>query len=123
VRSRLRIALDKYDTDVVDGRASITKAVCSSLNQRDPLQLFLADAAVPIHNNLSERALGVIGLLRKDSLFAGTDDAAQRFAQLLSLLSTCQRPTGTSGACSPGAQRPKGPGSRVQPIPRWWSHP
>ncbi|MFT7519604.1 MAG: transposase, partial [Kiritimatiellia bacterium] len=48
------------------------------------------DAAVPIHNNLSERALRVIALMRKNSLFAGTDEAAQRFAQLLSLLATCQ---------------------------------
>ena len=43
-----------------------------------------------IHNNLSERALRIIALLRKNSLFAGTDEAAQRFAQLLSLLATCQ---------------------------------
>ena len=45
---------------------------------------------MPIHNNLSERALRIIALLRKNSLFAGSDEAAQRFAQLLSLLATCQ---------------------------------
>jgi transposase len=87
---RLFRSLDAYDANVVDGRASITKAVRYILGQREPLQLFLTDAAVPIHNNLSERALRVIALLRKNSLFAGTDDAAQRFAQLLNLLATCQ---------------------------------
>jgi transposase len=87
---RLFRSLDDYDANVVDGRASITRAVRYILGQREPLQLFLTDAAVPIHNNLSERALRVIALLRKNSLFAGTDDAAQRFAQLLSLLATCQ---------------------------------
>ena len=90
VIERLFRALDDYDATVVDGRSSITKAVRYILGQREPLKLFLTDAAVPIHNNLSERALRIIALLRKNSLFAGTDEAAQRFAQLLSLLATCQ---------------------------------
>lgn len=90
VIDRLFAALDDYDETVVDGRASITKAVRYILGQREHLQLFLKDAAVPIHNNLSERALRIIALLRKNSLFAGSDEAAQRFAQLLSLLATCQ---------------------------------
>jgi len=90
VVERLFAALDAYDQNAVDGRASLLKAVRYILNQRKPLQLFLTDAAVPIHNNSSERALRVIALLRKNSLFAGTDEAAQRFAQLLSLLATCQ---------------------------------
>lgn len=90
VVERLFTALEEYEHNAVDGRASLLKAVRYILNQREPLQLFLSDAAVPIHNNLSERALRVIALLRKNSLFAGTDEAAQRFAQLLSLLATCQ---------------------------------
>ncbi|MCP4244627.1 MAG: IS66 family transposase [bacterium] len=88
--TRLFDALENYNANVVDGRASVTKAVRYILNQRGPLQLFLTDAAVPIHNNLSERALRVIALMRKNSLFAGNDEAAQRFAQLLSLLGTCR---------------------------------
>ncbi len=90
VIDRLFKALQDYDNNVVDGRASISKAVRYILGQREPLRLFLTDAAVPIHNNLSERALRVIALLRKNSLFAGSDDASQRFAKLLSLLATCQ---------------------------------
>ncbi|MBN2799215.1 MAG: transposase domain-containing protein, partial [Deltaproteobacteria bacterium] len=31
-----------------------------------------------------------VALMRKNSLFAGHDDAAQRYAELLSLLSSCQ---------------------------------
>jgi len=90
VIDRLFTTLQEHDDNTVDGRESITKAVRYILRQRQPLQLFLEDASVPIHNNLSERALRVIALLRKNSLFAGTDDAAQGFAQLLSLLATCQ---------------------------------
>lgn len=89
VVERLFAALEEYEDKAVDGRASLLKAVRYILNQREPLELFLTDAAVPIHNNLSERALRVIALLRKNSLFAGNDEAAQRFAQLLSLLATC----------------------------------
>ena len=90
VIQRLFQTLDAYDADAVDARSSVSKAVRYILNQREPLQLFLSDAAVPIHNNLSERALRVIALMRKNALFAGNGDAAQRFAQLLSLLATCQ---------------------------------
>jgi len=90
VVERLFAALEAYEKTAVDGRASLLKAVRYILNQREPLQLFLTDAAVPIHNNLSERALRIIALLRKNALFAGNDEAAQRFAQLLSLLATCQ---------------------------------
>lgn len=87
---RLFAALDDYDATVVDGRASVTKAIRYILNQREALQLFLTEPAVSIHNNLSERALRVVALMRKNSLFAGHDEAAQRFAELLSLLGTCR---------------------------------
>ena len=87
---RIFAKLERYQANAVDGRASVTKAVRYILNQREPLQLFLSDAAVPIHNNLCERALRIVALLRKNSLFAGNDDAAQRYAQLLSVLATCQ---------------------------------
>ena len=60
------------------------------MSQREPLQLFLRDSAVPIHNNDAERALRTVALLRKNALFAGSDEAAQRFAKLLSLLAICQ---------------------------------
>lgn len=89
VIDRIFEALDTYIAEVVDGRASVAKAVNYILNQREPLQLFLSEPAVPIHNNLSERALRVVALLRNNSLFAGGDEPAQTYAELLSLLSTC----------------------------------
>lgn len=90
VIARIFDALNAYNDTVTDGRASVTKAVRYVLNQAEPLTLFLTEPAVPIHNNLSERSLRIVALLRKNSLFAGHDEAAQRFAQLLSLLATCQ---------------------------------
>jgi hypothetical protein len=38
-----------------DARSSLAKAMNYLLNQRDPLILFLNNARVPIHKNLSER--------------------------------------------------------------------
>ena len=90
VIDRIFATLDAYIADVTDGRGSVAKAVRYILNQREPLQLFLTDPAVPIHNNLSERALRIVALLRKNSLFAGGQEPAQIYAELLSLLSTCQ---------------------------------
>ena len=60
------------------------------LNQREPLSLFLKDAKVPLHNNLSERALRIIALLRKNALFVGSDESGQNLAMLMSMMATCR---------------------------------
>jgi hypothetical protein len=60
--ARSRWAIDRLFRSFnpyVDGRTSITKVFRYILGQREPLELFLTDAAVPIHNNLGERVLGV----------------------------------------------------------------
>jgi hypothetical protein len=60
-------------------------------NQFHRLILFTDDPLIPIHNNASEAALRIIALLRKNSLFFGTEDAARRYMVLLSLVATCER--------------------------------
>lgn len=73
-----------------DERSSLSKALRYLLNQREPLCLFLRDARVPIHNNLSERALRIVALLRKTALFVGSDEGGEHLAMLLSMAATCQ---------------------------------
>ena len=73
-----------------DARSSIAKAMRYLLNQKKPLSLFLQDAQVPIHNNLSERALRIVALLRKNALFVGNDESGEHLAMLLSMTATCQ---------------------------------
>lgn len=73
-----------------DERSSLAKALRYLVNQRQPLSLFLQDARVPIHNNLSERALRVVALLRKNSLFVGSDDGGENLAMLLTMAATCR---------------------------------
>jgi len=71
-------------------RSSLAKALQYLLNQRAPLTLFLTNARVPLHNNLSERALRVVALLRKNAYFVGHDEAGRSLAMLLSVAATCQ---------------------------------
>ena len=65
-------------------------AIKYALNQWDALSLFLTDAALPLDNNQSERALRVCALGRKNFLFVGNDGAGENLAGLYSLIATCE---------------------------------
>ena len=69
----------------------MSEAVGYALNQWDALNVFVADAAVPIDNNVSEREMKRIVLNRKNSLFVGNPRGGQTAAILSSLTSTCRR--------------------------------
>ncbi len=73
-----------------DSRASIEQALRYLVNQRGPLTLFLTNPRVPIHNNLSERELRIVALLRKNALFVGSDEGGRNLAMLLSMSATCR---------------------------------
>lgn len=90
VVERLFAAVEAAVAEVPDARSSWAKALKYILNQRAPLTLFLRDPRVPIHNNLSERQLRVVALLRKISLFVGHDEAGRNLAMLLTMAATCQ---------------------------------
>jgi transposase len=66
------------------------KAIAYALNQWDALTLFTTDAAIPLDNNPSERALRVCALGRKNFLFVGSDVSGENLATLYSLISTCE---------------------------------
>ena len=63
----------------------------NALNQWDELNVFAADGAVPIDNNVSERQMKRIVLNRKNSLFVGNERGGHTAAILASLASTCRR--------------------------------
>jgi len=66
------------------------KAIGYALNQWEALTLFTTNAAIPLDNNPSERALRVCALGRKNFLFVGNDVAGENLATLYSLISTCE---------------------------------
>ncbi|EKG4842724.1 IS66 family transposase [Escherichia coli] len=69
----------------------LNKAINYILNRRDELSCFLGDGAVPLGNNICERAIRPVVMGRKAWLFAGSLMAGNRAAQIMSLLETAKR--------------------------------
>ncbi len=67
------------------------KAVNYTLKRWDKLTGYVKDGHIEIDNNLCENAIRPIALGRKNYLFAGSHDAAQRAAVIYSLLATCKK--------------------------------
>jgi hypothetical protein len=69
----------------------MAQAIGYALNQWAELNVFVADGAVPIDNNVSEREMKRVVLNRKNSLFVGNERGGRTAAILSSLTSTCRR--------------------------------
>jgi transposase len=69
----------------------IAEAVGYTLRQWQELNVFAADGAVPIDNNVSEREMKRIVLNRKNSLFVGNPRGGETAAILAGFTSTCRR--------------------------------
>ncbi len=67
------------------------KAVRYTLTRWDKLTRYVEDGRIEIDNNLIENAIRPIALGRRNYLFAGSHDAAQRAAVIYSLLGTCKK--------------------------------
>jgi transposase len=66
------------------------KALKYATKQRDKLEQFLCDPKLELDNNRAERALRIVALGRKRSLFAGSSEHAQNLAVLHSIVATCR---------------------------------
>lgn len=71
-------------------KSDIGKAISYTLKLYDRLEVYLSDARVLIDNNLIENSIRPLALGRKNWLFAGSHDAAQRNAMMYSFLGTCK---------------------------------
>jgi len=67
------------------------KAVSYTFTRWDRLTAYLEEGRLEIDNNLVENTIRPIALGRKNYLFAGSHDAAQRAAVIYSLLATCKK--------------------------------
>ncbi len=74
----------------VAGGSTIAKAIRYALNHWDGLIRFLDDGRIEIDSNTVERAMRPIALSRKNALFAGSDEGAENWAMLASLVETCK---------------------------------
>ena len=68
----------------------IGEAICYALNRWEKLMVYANDGKLEIDNNLVENSIRPIAIGRKNYLFAGSHDAAQRAAMIYSLLGTCK---------------------------------
>jgi len=87
--SALKIWLEKTLAQVAGG-SSIAQAIRYGLNHWDGLVRFLDDGRIEIDSNTVERSMRPIALNRKNALFAGSDEGAENWAMLASLIETCK---------------------------------
>ena len=61
-----------------------------TLKRWQKLNVYIQQGFLPIDNNLVENSIRPIAIGRRNWLFAGSHDAAQRSAMLYSLFATCK---------------------------------
>jgi transposase len=71
-------------------KSKMGAALTYATKQRDKLARFLHDPKLPLDNNAAERALRIVALGRKNSLFAGSAEHAQNLAVIQSIIATCR---------------------------------
>ena len=71
-------------------KSQIGKAIHYAMARWDALSSYLYDGSLEIDNNLVENAIRPVALGRKNYLFAGSHQAAQRAAMIYSLLASCK---------------------------------
>lgn len=71
-------------------KSAIGGAIRYAINQWSHLQAFLEDARIPPDNNISEAALRIVALGRKNFLFVHDEDSGKNLGNLYSLVATCE---------------------------------
>lgn len=71
-------------------KSPMGEAIAYSLARWEKLCLYASDGKLEIDNNLVENAIRPVALGRKNYLFAGSHDSAQRAAMLYSFMATCK---------------------------------
>jgi transposase len=70
--------------------STLAQVIRYGLTRWDGFTLFLDDGRVEIDSNTVERSMRPIVLTRKNALFAGSDEGAENWAVLASLIETCK---------------------------------
>jgi transposase len=71
-------------------KGQMGKAIGYAQNQWDSLCEFTKDAKLRLDNNISENALRIVALGRKNYLFAGHEEGGQNLAILQTIVATCK---------------------------------
>ncbi|MBD0294810.1 MAG: transposase [Flavisolibacter sp.] len=71
-------------------KSAIGQALAYSLKRWKELMRYCTDGKLSIDNNAVERSIRTVAVGRKNYLFCGSHEAAQRSAMLYSLVGTCK---------------------------------
>ena len=72
------------------GGSTMAQVIRYGLNHWEGLVRFLDDGRIEIDSNTVERSIRPIALNRKNALFAGSDEGAENWAMLASLIENCK---------------------------------
>lgn len=89
--ARLRAVLDSPEAARVLPKSRFGEALAYLRNHWEAFQLYLRDGRLPIDNNEVEREMRRVALARKNWLFLGSEDAGDRTATILSVISSAHR--------------------------------
>ena len=95
-QSLTRPILDRYKAWLltqrpnVSDKSALAQAMDYTLNHWEALTRFLKEGTYPIDNNIDEQQAKRIAILRKNSLFAGSEESGRRACWISSLLATAQ---------------------------------
>jgi hypothetical protein len=71
-------------------KSQIGQAIAYTLRRKEALGRYLTDGKLEIDNNLVENAMRPVAIGRKNYLFAGNHEAAQRNAMIYTLIHACK---------------------------------
>jgi transposase len=89
LEDQIQPLLETWGAEVLP-KSPIGKAVTYAVNQWEALNRYLENGILSIDNSLSERVIKLVALGRKNWLFSGSDEGAQRAAILYSLIASCK---------------------------------
>ncbi len=89
LEKEIKPLLESWGREVLP-KSPIGKAVTYAMNQWEALNRYLENGILSIDNNVSERVIKLVALGRKNWLFSGSDEGAQRAAILYSLIASCK---------------------------------
>ena len=90
VLQQLKTWMEQEYPALVVKKSPIAQAMAYFLPRWEKLCIYTTDALLQIDNNLVENAIRPVAIGRKNYLFAGSHEAAQRAAMVYSLLATCK---------------------------------
>lgn len=90
ILQEMKTWMEKTYAEITVRKSPIAQAIAYCLPRWDKLSIYVEDGRLTIDNNMVENAIRPVALGRKNYLFAGSHEAAQRAAMVYSLLATCK---------------------------------